>query len=144
MVATAGRVDTDGMRNVFDVSTPAKRFRLVALWEAVTWAALLVAMVFKWGFGYEQAVMVPGMLHGITGFCLYVLVTLVTARALRWNVKVVLLALIASVPPFGSVVFERWARRYGLMAELSLADPAPGFGAAADGAADSGRPGARV
>lgn len=132
------------MRNVFDVSTPAKRFRLIAFWEAVTWAVLLIAMVLKWGFGYEQAVMVPGMLHGITGFCLYVLVTLVTARALGWKLRIAFLALIASVPPFGSVVFERWARRYGLMAELSRAFPATKPDAPADGTAVRRRPGARV
>lgn len=132
------------MRNVFDVSTPAKRFRLVAFWEAVTWAVLLIAMVFKWGFGYEQAVMVPGMLHGVAGFCLYVLATLVTARALRWNLKVTFLALIASVPPFGSAVFERWAVKYGLMAELSLSVQDAQQGAPDGGAAGRQRPGARV
>lgn len=108
------------MATLFDLSTPAKRFRLVAIWEAITWLALLVAMVFKWGFGHEEAVKIPGMIHGITGFVLFVVVALITARALRWNVKVTLLALISSVPPFGTIVFERWAVRYGLLAELSL------------------------
>jgi len=112
------------MATLFDLSTPAKRFRLVAIWEAITWLALLVAMVFKWGFGHEEAVKIPGMIHGITGFVLFVVVALITARALRWNVKVTLLALISSVPPFGTIVFERWAVRYGLLAELSLNAPA--------------------
>lgn len=111
------------MTRFVDVSTPAKRFRLIALWEAVTWAALLVAMVFKWGFGYEEAVRIPGMVHGITGFLAFVLIALTTARALQWSPKVIAMAIVSSVPPFGSVVFERWAVRYGLMAELSLTVP---------------------
>ncbi len=116
------------MATLFDLSTPAKRFRLVAIWEAITWLALLVAMVFKWGFGHEEAVKIPGMIHGITGFVLFVVVALITARALKWNAKVTLLALISSVPPFGTIVFERWAVRYGLLAELSLNAPAAAEG----------------
>lgn len=134
------------MTNFFDLSTPAKRFRLIAFWEAVTWAALLVAMVFKWGFGYEEAVKIPGMVHGITGFLLFVVIALVTARTLRWNLKVTLLALVSSVPPFGTIVFERWAVRYGLMGELSLSVPkstaANGKDDANDGA-DGDRAGVR-
>ncbi|GAA4816861.1 DUF3817 domain-containing protein [Tomitella cavernea] len=131
------------MAEFFDLSTPAKRFRLVAFWEAVTWLALLVAMVFKWGFGYDEAVKIPGMLHGITGFMLFVLVTLATARALKWNAKVTLLALISSVPPFGTIVFERWAVRNGLLAELSLTTPQGATGEQ-DGDAQKDQAGARA
>ncbi len=133
----------DAMAEFFDLSTPAKRFRLVAFWEAVTWLALLVAMVFKWGFGYDEAVKIPGMLHGITGFMLFVLVTLATARALKWNAKVTLLALISSVPPFGTIVFERWAVRNGLLAELSLTTPQGATGEQ-DGDAQKDQAGARA
>ncbi len=131
------------MADFFDLSTPAKRFRLVAFWEAVTWLALLVAMVFKWGFGYDEAVKIPGMLHGITGFMLFVLVALATARALKWNAKVTLLALISSVPPFGTIVFERWAARNGLLAELSLPS-SQGAAGEQDGDAQKDQAGARA
>ncbi len=57
------------MTTIFDLSTPAKRFRLVAIWEAVTWLALLIAMFFKWVLGYEEAIRIPGMVHGIAGSC---------------------------------------------------------------------------
>ena len=43
----------------------------------------------------------------------YVVVTLVASRVLRWNVPTTLLALVASVPPLATVVFERWASRTG-------------------------------
>ncbi|KAA0022815.1 DUF3817 domain-containing protein [Antrihabitans cavernicola] len=107
------------MGNIFDVSTPAKRFRLVAYWEAVTWAALLVAMFFKWVLGHEEAVRIPGMVHGIAGFMLFVVIALFTARSLRWNASTTVWALLSSIPPFGTIVFEKWAARTGRLAELS-------------------------
>lgn len=111
------------MPNIFDVSTPAKRFRLVAYWEALTWALLLVAMFFKWVLGYEEAVSIPGMVHGVAGFMLFVVVAIVTAVQLKWNLKVTALALLSSVPPFGTIVFEIWAARNGHLAELSTNAP---------------------
>lgn len=107
----------------FDLSTPARRFRLVAVIEAITWALLLAGMGLKYGAGIESATMIVGSLHG-AAFVAYVVVTLLSARALGWDVTVTLLALAASVPPFFTVAFEWWAKREGYLAELSLADPA--------------------
>ena len=107
------------MANIFDVSTPAKRFRLVAWWEAVTWAALLVAMFFKWVLGHEEAIRIPGMVHGTAGFLVFIVVALLTAWSLKWDIKTTILALISSAPPFGTVIFERWAVRNGKLGELS-------------------------
>ncbi|MCH5645455.1 MULTISPECIES: DUF3817 domain-containing protein [unclassified Gordonia (in: high G+C Gram-positive bacteria)] len=106
------------MNQIFDLSTPAKRFRFVAVAEAITWAALLVAMFFKWVLGHEEAVAVPGMVHGIV-FMVFVAVSLISWRQLRWSVGVTALALISSIPPFGTLVFEWWAKRNGHLAELS-------------------------
>ncbi|AZG43887.1 DUF3817 domain-containing protein [Gordonia insulae] len=106
------------MSQFLDLSTPAKRFRLVAVLEAITWLALLIAMFFKWVLGHTEAVAVPGMVHGIV-FVLFVLVSLVTAVQLRWRVGVTALALVSSIPPFGTLVFEWWAQRNGHLAELS-------------------------
>ncbi|MBR7513429.1 DUF3817 domain-containing protein, partial [Mycobacterium tuberculosis] len=72
------------MRQFFDLSTPAKRFRFVAVLEAITWAALLVAMFFKWVLGHTEAVAIPGMTHGIV-FVLFVVISIVTAISLRWS-----------------------------------------------------------
>ncbi|WP_431309110.1 DUF3817 domain-containing protein [Gordonia prachuapensis] len=106
------------MSQLFDLSTPAKRFRFVAVLEAITWVALLIAMFFKWVLGYEEAVAVPGMVHGIV-FVVFVLVALVTAVQLRWNLVVTGLALVSSIPPLGTLVFEWWGQRNGHLAELS-------------------------
>ncbi|RVW03681.1 DUF3817 domain-containing protein [Rhodococcus spongiicola] len=118
------------MANILDVSTAAKRLRLVALWEAVTWVALLIAMFFKWVLGHEEAVKIPGMVHGVAGFMLYIAVALFTARALKWDFKTLALAMVSSVPPFMTIWFERWAVRTGRLGELSTAprrdaEPAP-------------------
>jgi integral membrane protein len=114
------------MPKFLDVSTPAKRFRLVAIWEAITWAALLVAMFFKWVLGHEEAVKIPGMVHGVAAFIPFVIIALLTARSLKWNLTTTFWALVSSVPPFGSIVFEVWAVRTGRLGELS----APGTVAA--------------
>ena len=108
------------MSDFFDLGTTAKRFRFVAWLEAFTWAGLLIGMAFKYlpAEGNEIGVKIFGPIHGAV-FVLFVLVALVTARALRWNLWTTALALLSSIPPFGTVVFEVWAARTGRLAELS-------------------------
>ncbi|ORM36334.1 DUF3817 domain-containing protein [Williamsia sp. 1135] len=100
-------------------SATALLFRIVAIAEAITWLALLIAMFFKWVLGHEEAVAVPGMVHGIV-FVVYLVVTVYTALRLRWNatsskqmLTITAVALAASIPPFGTLVFEWWAQRSG-------------------------------
>lgn len=116
-----------GAMQIFDLSTTAKRFRFVAIAEAVTWLALLIAMFFKWVLGHEEAVRIPGMVHGVV-FVVFCVVALLTARQLKWSLLVTALALVSSIPPFGTLVFEWWAARNGHLAELSTSP------VAADGA----------
>ena len=93
--------------------TPAGRFRIVAIAEAISWAGLLIGMLFKYVvIEHEIGVQVFGPVHGAI-FVAYVAVTLATWGALRWSPGTGLLAVLASVPPFGSWVFERWAARHG-------------------------------
>lgn len=108
------------MANVFDLSTTAKRFRFVAVLEAITWFGLLVGMAFKYlpAEGNEIGVKVFGPIHGIV-FIAYVVISLWTARVLRWGPLTTFWALVASLPPFGTVVFEVWAARSGRLEELS-------------------------
>ena len=53
------------VKDFFDFSTPAKRFRFVAILEAITWFALIIAMIVKRVADNDGAVQVPGMVHGI-------------------------------------------------------------------------------
>jgi len=88
-------------------------FRVVAVAEAVSWALLLAGMFVKWVLGTsEVGVQLAGPVHGAV-FVAYVAVTLLTWRVLRWPLGTAVLALAASVPPFTTVWFERWAQRTG-------------------------------
>jgi integral membrane protein len=94
-------------------TTVARAFRAVAIAEAVSWALLLAGMFVKWVLrASELGVQVFGPVHGAV-FVAYVVATLVAWRVLRWDVPTVLLALVASIPPFVTVWFERWAQRAG-------------------------------
>ncbi len=95
------------------LSTPAGRFRVAAIAEAITWALLLIGMFFKYVVIKNPiGVQIFGPIHGVV-FILYVLATLLAIRPLRWNFVVTLLALAASIPPFFTIIFEQWALRTG-------------------------------
>jgi integral membrane protein len=97
-------------------------FRAVAIAEALSWTGLLVGMVFKYlVVGDEIGVKIFGPIHGGL-FLLYLTVTMLVRRPLRWGTTTTVLALIASVPPLGTLIFERWATRTG---RLQL--PAPSW-----------------
>ncbi|QLY34952.1 DUF3817 domain-containing protein [Nocardia huaxiensis] len=126
-----------GGMGFLDLGTVAKRFRFFAVLEAVSWAGLLVGMAFKWIPKLLDAlnvmtdpqivigVKIFGPIHGAV-FIFYLLVTLLAARELEWNRRTTLLALGASIPPFFTVWFERWAIRTGRLGELSDAvNPVP-------------------
>lgn len=99
-----------------------KVFQVVAFAEAFTWLGLLIGMYFKYvPETTEVGVQIFGPLHGAM-FIIYILVTFATKSVFGWNGKVLLLALIAAVPPFMTVVFEQWALRKGLLGDL---DPPP-------------------
>ncbi|PXX61450.1 integral membrane protein [Nocardia tenerifensis] len=112
------------MGNVFDLGTVAKRFRFIAVLEAISWVFLIVGMVFK---RLPDPVLWPvkvfGMTHGII-FVLFVIATVMAARELGWNAKTTVLALLSSIPPFFTVLFEIWAVRAGKLGELSNATSA--------------------
>jgi integral membrane protein len=95
-------------------------FRFVAFAEAASWLGLLVGMFFKYVVDAgEGGVRVFGPIHG-TAFMAYVVVALLTWRRQRWSLPVGLLALVASVPPFCTALFEQWADRTG---RLGRKDP---------------------
>ncbi|QIS01973.1 DUF3817 domain-containing protein [Nocardia brasiliensis] len=107
------------MGNVFDLSTAAKRLRFIAVLEAISWVFLIISSVLK---RLPDPIMWPvkvfGMTHGIV-FVLFVLSVIVASRELAWSGKTTLLALLSSIPPFFTVLFEIWAVRTGKLGELS-------------------------
>lgn len=97
------------------ISPPAARsaIRIAAVGEAITWAGLLVGMLFKYVLADdERGVQIFGPLHG-TMFIAYVVAVLVARRTFAWSHPVTLAALACSVPPFASLFFEVWADKTG-------------------------------
>lgn len=83
-------------------------FRFFAILEAVGWTLLILAIVYR-RLGLPEAesvVSFAGHLHGL-GFVLYFLFAFLTARSMGWGIKQVGAAVVAGMPPYGSVVFER-------------------------------------
>lgn len=94
-------------------------FAAVAIAEAVSWAMLLVGMLFKYVVvGNEIGVKIAGPVHGAL-FSAYVVLTLLQAWAGRWRIGVTLVALVCAIPPFATLLFELWARSRGLLAVRS-------------------------
>jgi integral membrane protein len=95
------------------LSNPVGRFRFLALAEAVSWAGLLIGMFFKYVVVQNEIGMQAfGPIHGVI-FIGYVLITLAVRTPQQWNNRTTFLALLASIPPFGTVIFERWANKQG-------------------------------
>ena len=71
-----------------------------------------------------------GPIHGGV-FVAYVVLTLLTARLQRWSWRTLLIGLVASIPPFGTVLFETWAQRSGRLSPRRSGPQAPAAAAAA-------------
>jgi len=106
--------------------SPRQLFRATAVAEAVTWALLLTGMFLKYVTRTtEVGVQVGGMLHGVV-FLAYVVSAVAVAVDARWSRGRTVLALVAAVPPFLTVWFERSAERRGaLPARWRLREEAP-------------------
>lgn len=84
-------------------------YRFFAILEAVGWSLLILAIVYRYA-GLPQAesvVSFAGHIHGI-GFGLYFIFTLLVARSMEWGVWRIGVAIIAGMPPYGSLVFEQY------------------------------------
>jgi integral membrane protein len=103
--------DASGSIEGVNPRTAATAFRIVAVAEALSWLGLLAGMYVKYvPATTELGVKIFGPIHGGI-FLAYVVVALITARALRWSPRTTVLALICSVPPLATVWFERLATR---------------------------------
>lgn len=83
-------------------------FRFWAVLEAVTWTMLIGAIIYRW-LGLPEAPSVisfAGHLHGIA-FMFYFLFVLLLARSMGWRFFRVGSAILAGMPPYGTIVFEK-------------------------------------
>ncbi|MGC9668732.1 DUF3817 domain-containing protein [Planosporangium sp. 12N6] len=105
--------------------TPARAFRTVAVAEAFSWLGLLIGMFFKYVVVHNPVgVKLFGPIHGML-FLAYLGTLLMLARQERWRPLRLATGAAAAVPPFASVIFERWAARRRTAPEPAAAAPAP-------------------
>jgi integral membrane protein len=97
--------------------SPRTLYRAAAVGEAITWALLLTGMFLKYVTETtELGVQVFGMVHGVV-FIAYCLATVLLSVDQKWPLGRLVLGLLAAVPPFATVPFERYAERSGLLGD---------------------------
>jgi len=87
-----------------------KTFRYVALTEATSFLALLIATAIKRTGGSEVGVQILGPIHGLL-FIAYVYIALVIRNQQGWSPKVTFWILVGAVLPFGGYVVDWWLLR---------------------------------
>jgi len=96
-------------------------FRLAAFGEAVGWSLLITGILLREFLpSHSQTpVLLAGQIHGML-FLLYMLASLGLYPSLHWSRRRAIVALTASVPPYGSLLFEQWAayKRHNSTANL--------------------------
>jgi integral membrane protein len=87
-----------------------KSFRYIALAEATSFLALLVATVIKHSDGGATGVSILGPIHGAL-FVAYVVNVLAIRGNERWGTKTTCWILLGAVLPFGGYVVDWWLAR---------------------------------
>lgn len=85
-------------------------FRLAAIAEAVGWTLLISGILIGKYLtpGNNIAVQIAGHFHG-TLFLIYIAAVLALYPSQGWTKKRTIIAGLASIPPYGSLLFEQWA-----------------------------------
>jgi integral membrane protein len=96
--------------NVFRENEAWSLFRLAAIGEAIGWSLLISGILCKQYLlhGNNDPVLFAGQIHGML-FFLYALSSLGLYPSLHWSRRRACIALLASIPPYGSLLFEQWA-----------------------------------
>ncbi len=83
-----------------------KRFRFIAILEGISYLLLLfIAMPLKYFAGMPEAVKYVGWAHGV--FFIFFLLALLQVWILKpWNISKVIVAFIASLLPFGTIIMD--------------------------------------
>jgi integral membrane protein len=88
-----------------------KNLRIIGISEGISFLVLLlIAMPMKYMMDIPEAVKFTGWVHGVL-FIAYVAAVFLSIRAMRWNWFSVLVALGASLLPFGTFVLDKSLKR---------------------------------
>lgn len=85
---------------------PLSWLRIIAIVEAISYLALLVAVVAKRVFAQPGGVTVIGPIHGVI-FLAYVAAVIFAREERHWDAATTLACVVASVIPFGGYLVER-------------------------------------
>ena len=86
-------------------------FRKVALLEGISLIVLMgIGMPLKYIWDQPEAVRIVGWIHGIL-FIFYIWILLRVWIGKSWPFKRVTIAVIASLVPFGTIIFDRSLKR---------------------------------
>lgn len=83
-------------------------YRFFALAETAGWTLLISSIIYR-RLGLPEAASVvsfAGHIHGMIFLCYFIIVFLV-ARSMQWRMLKISAAVIAGMPPFGSLVFQQ-------------------------------------
>ncbi|MDQ3039497.1 MAG: DUF3817 domain-containing protein [Pseudomonadota bacterium] len=98
------------------MSSAGRLFAVAAIIEGITWTGLLLGMWLKYSAeGSHVGVWLFGRLHG-AAFLFYVATTVFVGVRQRWPAWVLLLALLAAIPPLVTIPLEMLFRRSGRLA----------------------------
>lgn len=93
---------------VFSEQEAWSLFRIAAFAEAIGWSLLITGIVLEHLTGSHAPVAAAGRIHGMLFFG-YMVAAVGLYPNLKWNRWAGLIALAASVPPYGSLIFEQIA-----------------------------------
>jgi integral membrane protein len=82
-----------------------KFLQLVAILEAISWLALLIAMFFKYVLNNETYIRSVGSIHGVL-FMLFVALVLVVGLGMKWSKKEIFWSLVSSLPPCCTIIAD--------------------------------------
>jgi integral membrane protein len=83
------------------MKTNLGRLRITAIIEGITYLLLAFTMILKYNYATPLPNKIVGMMHGVF-FILYVVLVLVVGINKKWSFKIIFLALLASLIPFGT------------------------------------------
>ena len=87
-------------------NTPLGRLRLTGITEGISFLLLLfIAMPLKYIAHLPEPVKIMGWIHGIL-FILYIFALVNVKFSLRWSLVRVLVAFLASLLPFGTLILD--------------------------------------
>lgn len=93
--------------------SPRIVFRTVSIAEAVTWTALIVAMLARYAFSAEVPFFFAiGLAHGVV-FIAFVATSVVVGLNQRWRWWTIVVAALTAIPPYGTLVTDAVVERRG-------------------------------